>query len=89
MKRSAQIFVVAMTLVDFAPTSWGQHPEPQMRQPETLVSAIKSTWGFLETDFISLADAMPAENSPLPRYGRAPRLNGIIPLAGRPQSLTC
>ena len=61
MKRSAQIFVVAMTLVDFAPTSWDQHPEPQMRQPETIASAIKSTWGFLETDFISLADAMPAE----------------------------
>ena len=61
MKRSAQIFVVAMTLVDFAPTSWGQHPIPQMRQPETMASAIKSTWGFLETDFISLADAMPAE----------------------------
>ena len=61
MNRSAQIFVVAMTLVDFAPTSWDQHPEPQMRQPETIASAIKSTWGFLETDFISLADAMPAE----------------------------
>ncbi len=64
MKRSAQIFVVAMTLVDFAPTSWAQHPEPQMRQPETMVSAIKSTWGFLETDFISLADALPAEKFP-------------------------
>jgi hypothetical protein len=61
MKRSAQIFIVAMAFVAFAQTCWGQYPEPQMRQPETIASAIKSTGGFLETDFISLADAMPTE----------------------------
>ena len=36
---------------------------PESRSPST---GFPSTWGFLETDFISLADAMPAEKFSFP-----------------------
>lgn len=65
LKRPGSVLVFALASV--AITTWGQETKAPASKPDTIASSVRATWGFVQGQFISAAEAMPEE-----KYSFAP-----------------